>query len=291
MSDFSGTISIYIERGKGLKNVQTIGKQDPYVIALLDSLENKESERRTEVHDNGGVDPVWAKRYQKAWVVRGRETGIWLRVFDQENVSKDRLIGQVNVLMRDLLAAKSTPFTIVGTDGAAAGQIIITTHAVKAANAEELKKLEAGLQNAANELKSAQESLVRRHAEEKAAAQLLAEKQRVAAEEKKKTDDLEAEYARRIAAQREALKKAEDEKAAAERDAEARRKRAEDDKAAFERAFHKHVHPLVEQECTYPNATYVCRVCKEQKTGKVHHCPADHYDECPACYPTHSGRA
>jgi hypothetical protein len=64
------------------------------------------------------------------------------------------------------------------------------------------QKLEAGLQNAANELKSAQESLVRQHAEEKAAAQLLAEKQRVAAEEKKKTDDLEAEYARRIAVRR-----------------------------------------------------------------------------------------
>ncbi len=53
-------------------------------------------------------------------------------------------------------------------------------------------------------------------------------------------------------AQREVLKKADDEKTAAERDAEARRKRAEDDKAAFERAFHKHAHPLVEQECTYP---------------------------------------
>ena len=60
-----GTVTVTCVRGDGLKDVQMIGKQDPYVVCTLLQPPWPEQQRRTRPHNDGGRSPRWAEKFKK----------------------------------------------------------------------------------------------------------------------------------------------------------------------------------------------------------------------------------
>ncbi|GAB5365776.1 hypothetical protein AAMO2058_001087300 [Amorphochlora amoebiformis] len=94
------TLTIRVVKGKGLRNTELIGKQDPYVKFKLGKVE-----KSTKVHRNGGINPSWdqdiAFRVNESkmpkWVVQ-------VIAMDKETFSDDK-IGKTVIPLKTLIDA------------------------------------------------------------------------------------------------------------------------------------------------------------------------------------------
>jgi len=88
---FHPGIAIEIHEGKDLRDVQLIGKQDPYVEVHVGAQKS-----RTQVHDNGGQTPKWNEthyfaRYPNEDYDENNNNAVWFYVRDKDVIIDDSI--------------------------------------------------------------------------------------------------------------------------------------------------------------------------------------------------------
>ncbi len=96
-----GVMRLHFHSARGLRNLETVGKSDPYVKVLLSGVEKA----RTVTFRNN-LDPEWDEvHYIPMHSDRERIT---IEVLDEENLGKDRSLGQVEVAAADYIHQDAT---------------------------------------------------------------------------------------------------------------------------------------------------------------------------------------
>ncbi|ODH23066.1 hypothetical protein ACO22_05420 [Paracoccidioides brasiliensis] len=91
-----GVMRIHVQNAKGLRNVETMGKSDPYTRVLLSGIEKA----RTVTFANN-LDPEWDEvLYIPMHSPREKLT---LEVMDEENLGKDRSLGMIELSASDYI--------------------------------------------------------------------------------------------------------------------------------------------------------------------------------------------
>lgn len=91
-----GVMRVHFQNARDLRNLETMGKSDPYARVLLSGVEKA----RTVTFQNN-LNPTWDEvLYIPMHNTRER---LVLEVMDQENLSKDRTLGHVEVLASDYI--------------------------------------------------------------------------------------------------------------------------------------------------------------------------------------------
>ncbi|KAJ1548185.1 hypothetical protein HK405_004027, partial [Cladochytrium tenue] len=93
-----GLARVKIVEAKGVANVETFRKSDPYCKLFL----ARQAFGSTNVRDNT-LDPVWNETFFSPYY--GRSETLRLEVWDYNNVKKDRTLGRVEFILSDLIAA------------------------------------------------------------------------------------------------------------------------------------------------------------------------------------------
>ncbi|KAJ1550859.1 hypothetical protein HK405_015726, partial [Cladochytrium tenue] len=93
-----GLARVKIVEAKGVANVETFRKSDPYCKLFL----ARQAFGSTNVRDNT-LDPVWNETFFSPYY--GRSETLRFEVWDYNNVKKDRTLGRVEFLLSDLVAA------------------------------------------------------------------------------------------------------------------------------------------------------------------------------------------
>uniref|UniRef100_A0A7N0SV31 C2 domain-containing protein n=1 Tax=Kalanchoe fedtschenkoi TaxID=63787 RepID=A0A7N0SV31_KALFE len=98
----SRTLEISVRSASGLKELNTIGKMDPYVTVSLSS--GPSSKQKTEVDTDGGKNPKW-KGKPMSFVVNEEDMNVTLvfRIMAEKPFG-DKEVGEVNVPVKDLLS-------------------------------------------------------------------------------------------------------------------------------------------------------------------------------------------
>ncbi|KAK9719096.1 Tricalbin-2, variant 2 [Basidiobolus ranarum] len=92
----TGVVRLDIIEAKNLKNVEKIGKSDPYVIVSVSGRPLS----RTEVIDNN-LNPSWNETHYIG--VRSPREVIYFDVYDFDKVGKDRLLGSTSIPAQQIL--------------------------------------------------------------------------------------------------------------------------------------------------------------------------------------------
>src|SRR5436305_2398004 len=87
---------LYFKNARDLRNVETMGKSDPYVRVLLSGIEKA----RTVTFQNN-LNPEWDEVLYVP-VHAGREK-LTLEVMDAEVLGKDRPLGSIDVFLSDYI--------------------------------------------------------------------------------------------------------------------------------------------------------------------------------------------
>ena len=91
-----GVMRIHFQRANGLRNLETLGKSDPYGRVLLNGIQKG----RTVTFKNN-LEPTWDEIvYVPVHTIRERIT---LEVMDEEKLGKDRSLGQVDVSLPEYI--------------------------------------------------------------------------------------------------------------------------------------------------------------------------------------------
>ncbi|KAI4671195.1 uncharacterized protein J4E88_009228 [Alternaria novae-zelandiae] len=91
-----GVMRLHFQSARGLRNLEALGKSDPYVRVLLSGIEKG----RTVVFKNN-LDPDWDEVvYVPVHTVREKLT---LEVMDEENLGKDRPLGHIELSAGDYI--------------------------------------------------------------------------------------------------------------------------------------------------------------------------------------------
>ncbi|OAX81636.1 hypothetical protein ACJ72_04025 [Emergomyces africanus] len=91
-----GVMRLHIQSAKGLRNVETMGKSDPYTRVLLSGLEKG----RTVTFANN-LDPEWDEVFYIP--MHSPREKLTLEVLDEENLGKDRPLGSIEILAADYI--------------------------------------------------------------------------------------------------------------------------------------------------------------------------------------------
>ena len=86
----AGKLTIRCLSAKGLRNRDTLGRQDPYVI-FTTSGECHRIQERTHVDQDGGTEPTWDCDVEMR-VVDHHE--LWIECYDHDAIGSDDLIGK-----------------------------------------------------------------------------------------------------------------------------------------------------------------------------------------------------
>ena len=92
-----GKLTLTLTRARGLKNMETFGKQDPY--AKLDVQGQK---MKSKVHKKGGSDPTWNETW--TFDLTSTPVNFDVELWDQDTLSDD-FIGKASIPFSQLLAA------------------------------------------------------------------------------------------------------------------------------------------------------------------------------------------
>ena len=96
-----GVMRFHFQSAKGLKNLDTVGKSDPYARVLLSGIQKG----RTVTFKNN-LDPEWDEVFYVP--VHSVREKLVVEVMDEENVGKDRTMGQMEVAASDYIRQTET---------------------------------------------------------------------------------------------------------------------------------------------------------------------------------------
>jgi len=96
-----GQLTLTVHRAQNLRNVQLLGKQDPYVNIIF-----REYSYKTKVHEKAGATPVWEQSFLFE-VDNSQDQQINFLVYDKEQLKADNSIGRVDPTLGALLMKKN----------------------------------------------------------------------------------------------------------------------------------------------------------------------------------------
>jgi Ca2+-dependent lipid-binding protein len=91
-----GVLRLYFKNARDLRNVETVGKSDPYVRVLLSSVQKA----RTVTWQNN-LNPDFEEVVYV--LVHSTREKLIVEVMDEENMAKDRSLGHLEVLLKDYI--------------------------------------------------------------------------------------------------------------------------------------------------------------------------------------------
>lgn len=91
-----GVMRIHFQNARDLRNVETVGKSDPYARILLSGIEKGKT-----VTFQNNLNPDWDEVIYVP--MRSKREKLILEIMDQENLGKDRSLGQVEVAAADYI--------------------------------------------------------------------------------------------------------------------------------------------------------------------------------------------
>lgn len=96
----AGTLELHLKKGMDLKDVELVGRQDPYCVVKVD----KQS-RRTKTHTDGGKNPVWDEVMEFKNVTE--DSVLKIEVYDENVLLRDVLIGSCKVPLKKVTESGS----------------------------------------------------------------------------------------------------------------------------------------------------------------------------------------
>ncbi|KAG0367151.1 C2 domain-containing protein [Gamsiella multidivaricata] len=133
----SPTLSVAAHGASNLKDVETFGKQDPYLRFTLDITDLK-SFQKTFVHKNAGKNPVWNQSFN---VPLNGQPDLYIEIMDEETTA-DAIIAFAAIPINQVVHAPGGTmngiFDVYTADGKQNGQInlTLTVHNVPGQNTE-----------------------------------------------------------------------------------------------------------------------------------------------------------
>ncbi|KAI8987237.1 C2 domain-containing protein [Mycotypha africana] len=116
------SLSIHVIAAAGLKDVETMGKQDPYVQCSLD-FNNKEAYLKTSTKKNAGQEATWNEAFSVAY---NGESDLYVEILDEEH-AVDEVIAFAAIPLDQVHNAPGGKlngiFDVYNTKGDAAGKI------------------------------------------------------------------------------------------------------------------------------------------------------------------------
>ena len=97
MASGPAKIKLTVLEAEGLRNTQTFGTQDPYVVVCVGR-----KRIQSKVHEDGGKNPIWQQTLPAAKLSDYRTDKIRFELWNQNSMS-DTLIGEAECLAKDLL--------------------------------------------------------------------------------------------------------------------------------------------------------------------------------------------
>lgn len=91
-----GVMRIHLKNARGIRNLETMGKSDPYARVLLSGIEKA----RTVTHQNN-LDPDFDEVLYVP--MHSQREKLTVELLDQEKIGKDRTLGQVEILAEDYI--------------------------------------------------------------------------------------------------------------------------------------------------------------------------------------------
>lgn len=88
-----GTLELHLKKGMDLKDVELVGRQDPYCVVKVDR-----QSRRTKTHTDGGKNPVWEEVLEFKNVTE--DSVLKIEVYDENVLLRDVLIGSCRVPLK-----------------------------------------------------------------------------------------------------------------------------------------------------------------------------------------------
>ncbi|KAJ6825275.1 synaptotagmin-5-like isoform X1 [Iris pallida] len=101
-----GRLTVTVVKASGLKNLEMIGKSDPYVVLFIRPM----SKVKTKVIDNN-LNPVWNETFEL--IAEDKETqAVILEVFDEDNLAQDKKLGIAKLPLVDLEAERPKEYEL-----------------------------------------------------------------------------------------------------------------------------------------------------------------------------------
>ncbi|MCO5578249.1 hypothetical protein L7F22_032088 [Adiantum nelumboides] len=118
-----GTLEVHLHGGKGLRNVEFFGQNDPYAL-----LSYKTQDQKSKTLEGGGSNPVWNQSFFFE-VDDGNVAEVIIKIFDEDKRSKDDAIGEAKINIGRVLEELEVPaslYDLVCTNGGTQGQIQVS---------------------------------------------------------------------------------------------------------------------------------------------------------------------
>ncbi|KAG1681358.1 hypothetical protein FOA52_007406 [Chlamydomonas sp. UWO 241] len=101
-----GVLEVTLRQARGIKDVDKLGKQDPYAI-----LTHGKQEFKSKVHTDGGKNPVW----NQTFLFEQASTSFFLKLqlWDKNSMMKDKVIGECKIPLIKALKARPQDVHVV----------------------------------------------------------------------------------------------------------------------------------------------------------------------------------
>ncbi|KAK9766742.1 hypothetical protein K7432_003970 [Basidiobolus ranarum] len=114
-----GTLHIFAIEGKSLKNVEFLGKSDPYLVLHVDSAYKQQTDSKKDT-----LNPAWQQRF--TFDIYEGNNELLLECFDKESHGKDELIGSTSIPLDEVFGTDTEVdkwYTIQDKKGKDCGEI------------------------------------------------------------------------------------------------------------------------------------------------------------------------
>ncbi|KAI5328861.1 hypothetical protein L3X38_028258 [Prunus dulcis] len=107
-----GTLEVTLVGAKDLKNMDTMGMMDPYVVFTY-----KDQEKKSQVANGQGSEPDWNETF--LFTIAGAEDELRLKLYDEDSGSTDDSVGELTI-----------PLDAIVTDSGCEGRMPATPYDV-----------------------------------------------------------------------------------------------------------------------------------------------------------------
>eukprot|EP00250_Pteridium_aquilinum_P008473 c17977_g1_i1 orf=269-781(+) len=120
--DAVGTLEVHLHGGKGMQNVDFLGKNDPYAL-----ISYKTQDQKSTTLEGGGSDPVWDQSF--FFEVDDDSADVIIKFFDEDKNSNDDAIGEAKIPLAKVLEELEVPastYDLLLPNGDTHGQVEVS---------------------------------------------------------------------------------------------------------------------------------------------------------------------
>ncbi|KAI5055764.1 hypothetical protein GOP47_0029285 [Adiantum capillus-veneris] len=117
-----GIVEVFLIAGKGLKNVEFLGDNDPYAL-----ISYKTQDQKSKTLEAGGSNPAWKQRF--FFEVDEEVADVIIKVYDEDKRTADDLIGEARIPLAKVVEELEVPanlYDLVRPSGRTHGQLEVS---------------------------------------------------------------------------------------------------------------------------------------------------------------------